>query len=78
MARSRRLTDGTRWRTFMRLLRVDDLMTSYTNAGALELASSRWISTLPGMASSDRCEVERATGIEPVSKAWEAFVLPLY
>ena len=34
MARSRRLTDGTRWRTFMRLLRLDDLMTSYTNAGA--------------------------------------------
>ncbi len=33
MARSRRLTDGTRWRTFMRLLRLDDLMTSYTNAG---------------------------------------------
>jgi hypothetical protein len=32
MDRSRRLTDGTRWRTFMRLLRLDDLMTSYTNA----------------------------------------------
>ena len=32
MHRSRRLTDGTRWRTFMRLLRLDDLMTSYTNA----------------------------------------------
>jgi len=30
--RSRRLTDGTRWRTFIRLLRLDDLMTSYTNA----------------------------------------------
>jgi hypothetical protein len=29
--RSQRLTDGTRWRTFMRLLRLDDLMTSYTN-----------------------------------------------
>ena len=40
MARSRRLTDGTRWRTFMRLLRLDDLMASYTNAGAPELASS--------------------------------------
>jgi hypothetical protein len=32
MERSWRLTDGTRWRTFMRLLRLDDLMTSYTNA----------------------------------------------
>src|SRR5215471_5730837 len=32
MDRSRRLTDGTRWRTFMRLLRLDDLMTSYTSA----------------------------------------------
>src|SRR5580658_1675160 len=30
--RSRRLMDGTRWRTFMRLLRLDDLMTYYTNA----------------------------------------------
>ena len=38
MDRSPRLTDGTRWRTFMRLLRLDDLMTSYTNAGAPELA----------------------------------------
>jgi hypothetical protein len=28
MDRSQRLTDGTRWRTFMRLLRL----TSYTNA----------------------------------------------
>src|ERR1043165_8443749 len=45
MDRSQRLTDGTRWRTFMRLLRLDDLMTSYTNAGSPELASSCWIST---------------------------------
>jgi hypothetical protein len=36
MARSRRLTDGTRWRTFMRLLRLDDLRAYYTNAGAPE------------------------------------------
>ena len=40
MDRSQRLKDGTRWRTFMRLLRLDDLMTSYTYAGAPELASS--------------------------------------
>jgi hypothetical protein len=32
MGRSQRLTDGTRWRTFMRLLQLDDMMTSYTNA----------------------------------------------
>ena len=32
MDRNWRLTDGTRWRIFMRLLRLDDLMTSYTNA----------------------------------------------
>src|SRR6266436_6057783 len=38
MERSQRLTDGTRWRTFMRLLRLEDLMASYTNAGAPELA----------------------------------------
>jgi hypothetical protein len=35
-ARSRRLTDGTRWRTFMKLLPLDDLVPSYTNAGAPE------------------------------------------
>jgi hypothetical protein len=34
MARSQRLTDDTRWRTFMRLLLLDDLLTSYTNARA--------------------------------------------
>jgi hypothetical protein len=32
MDRSQRLTDGTRWRIFMRLLLLDDLITSYTNA----------------------------------------------
>ncbi len=32
MDRNWRLKDGTRWRTFMRLLRLDDLMTSYTKA----------------------------------------------
>jgi hypothetical protein len=30
--RTQRLTDGTRWRTFMRLLRLDDLLTSYTQS----------------------------------------------
>jgi hypothetical protein len=32
MDSSGRLKDGTRWRAFMRFLRLDDLMTSYTNA----------------------------------------------
>jgi len=32
MDRSQRLTDGTRWRTFMRLLLLNDLIISYTNA----------------------------------------------
>ena len=31
MSRSQRLTDDTRSRTFMRLRRLDDMMTSYTN-----------------------------------------------
>jgi hypothetical protein len=45
MDRSRRLTDGTRWRTFMRLLGLDDLKTSYTNArpGAGLLGGSRYL-----------------------------------
>ena len=32
MGRSQRLTDGKRWRIFMRLLLLDELITSYTNA----------------------------------------------
>src|SRR5262245_43531704 len=40
MARSRRLTDGTRWRIFIWFLRLDYLMASYTNAGAPERAFS--------------------------------------
>ena len=44
MDRSQRLTDGTRGRTFMRFFRLEDLMTSYTNAGAPELAP-RGVST---------------------------------
>ena len=32
MDRSQRLTDGTKRRTCMRFLLLDDLMTSYTNA----------------------------------------------
>jgi hypothetical protein len=32
MERSQRLTDSKRWRTFIRLLRLDFLMTSYTSA----------------------------------------------
>ena len=32
MSKSQRLTDDTGWRKFMRLLRLDDMMTSYTNA----------------------------------------------
>jgi len=33
MTRRRRLTDDARLRTFMRLLRLENLMPSYTNAG---------------------------------------------
>jgi hypothetical protein len=52
MDRSRRLTDGTRWRTFMRLLRLDDLMTSYTNArpGAGLLVVDLDLGTASGLA----------------------------
>src|SRR5579871_6156844 len=35
MDRSQRLMDGTWWRTFIRLLRMYDLMTSYTKAPSL-------------------------------------------
>jgi hypothetical protein len=56
MDRSRRLTDGTRWRTFMRLLRLDDLMTSYTNArpGAGLLVVDLDLGTASGLLAS-RC-----------------------
>jgi hypothetical protein len=56
MDRSRRLTDGTRWRTFMRLLLLDDLMTSYTNArpGAGLLVVDLDLGTASGLLAS-RC-----------------------
>jgi hypothetical protein len=54
MERSQRLTDGTRWRTFMRLLRLDDLMTSYTNArpGAGLLVVDLDLGTASGLLAS--------------------------
>jgi hypothetical protein len=56
MDRSQRLTDGTRWRTFMRLLLFDDLMTSYTNArpGAGLLVVDINLGTASGLLAS-RC-----------------------
>jgi hypothetical protein len=56
MDRSQRLTDGTRWRTFMRLLLFDDLMTSYTNArpGAGLLVVDLNLGTASGLLAS-RC-----------------------
>src|SRR5215510_14082883 len=45
-ARSRRLTDGTRWRTFMRFLRLDDLTASYTNA-LFASSCKRWLRPQP-------------------------------
>jgi hypothetical protein len=68
MARSRRLTDGTRWRTFMRLLRLDDLMASYTNAGAPELASSWWISTSARLRRADEREIGSGGPVKAVLK----------
>jgi hypothetical protein len=56
MDRSQRLTDGTRWRTFIRLLLFDDLMTSYTNArpGAGLLVVDLNLGTASGLLAS-RC-----------------------
>jgi hypothetical protein len=56
MDRSQRLTDGTRWRTFMRLLRLDDIKTSYTNArpGAGLLVVDLDLGTASGLLAS-RC-----------------------
>jgi len=56
MDRSQRLTDGTRRRTFMRLLQWDDMMTSYTNARpeADLLVVDLDLGTAPGFLAS-RC-----------------------
>jgi hypothetical protein len=56
MDRSQRLTDGTRWQTFMRLLLLDDLITSYTNArpGAGLLVVDLDLGTASGLLAS-RC-----------------------
>jgi hypothetical protein len=58
MDRSRRLKDGTRWRTFMRLLRLDDMMTSYTKArpGAGLLVVDLNLGTASGLLAS-RCHL---------------------
>jgi len=65
MDRSQRLTDGTRWRTFMRLLRLDDLITSYTNArpGAGLLVVDLDLGTASGLLAS-RCRTS------PMWRAW--------
>jgi hypothetical protein len=54
MDRSQRLTDDTRWRTFMRLL---SLMTSYTNArpGAGLLVVDLDLGTASGLLASRCC-----------------------
>jgi len=56
MDRRQRLTDGTRWRTFMRFLRLDDLTIFYTNArpGAGLLVVDLDLSTASGLLAS-RC-----------------------
>jgi hypothetical protein len=56
MDRSQRLTDGTRWRTFIRLLLLDDLITSYTKArpGAGLLVVDLDLGTASGLLAS-RC-----------------------
>jgi hypothetical protein len=56
MDRSQRLTDGTRWWTFMRLLLLDNLITSYTNAhpGAGLLVVDLDLGTASGLLGS-RC-----------------------
>jgi hypothetical protein len=44
--------DGTSWRTFMRLLQLDDLMTSYTHARPIAIPEKsvfRLVSPLLGM-----------------------------
>jgi hypothetical protein len=55
MDKSQRLTDGTRWWTFMRLLRLD-LITSYTKArpGAGLLVVDLDLGTASGLLAS-RC-----------------------
>ena len=52
MDRSRRLKDGTRW--FMQLLRLDDLMISYTNVrpGTGLLAVELNLGTASGLLAS--------------------------
>jgi hypothetical protein len=54
MDRSRRLKDGTRWRTFMRLLLLDDLITSYPHArsGAGLLVVDLDLGTASGLLAS--------------------------
>ena len=72
MDRSQRLTDGTRWRTFMRLLLWNDLITSYTNARprAGLLVVDLDFGTVSGLLASQAAEAAGAQG-----KFWEMHTL---
>src|SRR5580704_6876185 len=58
--RSRRLRNGTNWRTFMRLLRLDDPMTSYTHGRHIAIPEKsvfRLISHILGMRLSSVLQI---------------------
>ena len=71
MDRSQRLTDGTRWWTFMRLLLLDDLITSYTNArpGAGLLVVDLDLGTASGLFAS-RCRIDRIERAARCALVW--------
>src|ERR1700719_1733843 len=67
--RRRRLRDGTSWRTFMRLLRLDDLITSYTHGRHIAIPEKsvfRLISPLIVMWLLADCQLT----IIPFIKTW--------
>ena len=62
------------------LIGANDVSAFAAATSILPMLAITACAALPAVARSEGSErrVERATGIEPVSEAWEASVLPLY
>src|SRR5487761_2663093 len=75
MGRTQRLTDGTRWRTFMRLLRLDDLMTSYTNASPRSWCFAVDPGTASGLIASSQNEWRTVNGEQPTHSMVDSYAL---
>jgi hypothetical protein len=64
--RSRRLRDGTSWRTFIRLLRLDDLMTSYTHGRHIAIPEKSVLRLISRASSTGRVPFQPVDATPPM------------